>query len=71
MVIGLDLYLTPLQNTYVLCSGKWWLNSLPNEKILDWSKLKVFAGDKTKVSKRMNFVFDWVENFARKGENAD
>ena len=70
MVIGLDLYLTPLQNTYELCSGKWWLNSLPNDKILDWSKLKAFAGNKIKALKKMNFVFDRVENVKGNGENA-
>ena len=37
-------------------------NSLPNDKILDWSKLKVFADNKIKVLKMMIFVFDRVEN---------
>ena len=27
-----------------------YLNSLPNNKILDWSKLKAFADDKKKLS---------------------
>ena len=38
------------------------VNSLPNNKILGWSKLKTFADDKLKVAKIMNFVFDSVEN---------
>ena len=46
------------------------LNSLPNDKILDWSKLKAFADDKIKVLKMMVFVFDRVENIVGKGENA-
>ena len=28
-------------------------NSLPNDKIIDWSKLKVFADDKLNLAKRM------------------
>ena len=46
------------------------LNSLPNDTILDWSKLKAFADDKINVLKKMIFVFDRVENIAGKGENA-
>ena len=46
------------------------LNSLPDDKILVWSKLKAFADDKTKVLKMMTFVFDRVENIVGKGENA-
>ena len=33
------------------CSGKGAFNSLPNDKILDWSKLKAFADDNKKVVK--------------------
>jgi hypothetical protein len=32
--------------------------------------LKGFADDKMKVLKKMNFVFDRVENIVGKGENA-
>ena len=46
------------------------LNSLPNDKILDWSKLKTFADDKIEVLKMVIFVFDRVENIVGKGENA-
>ena len=28
-------------------------NSLPNDKILDWSKLKAFADDKTIVTQKL------------------
>ena len=47
-----------------------WFNSLPNDKILDWSKLKAFADDKLKVATIMIFVLDSVENIVGKGENA-
>ena len=46
------------------------MNSLPNDKILEWFKLKAFADDKVKVLKRMIFVSDRVENVVGKGENA-
>ena len=46
------------------------VNSSPNDKILDWSKLKVFADDKIKLAKMMIFVFDTIENIVGKGENA-
>ena len=46
------------------------LNSLPNDKILDCSKLKVFSDDKLKVAKIIIFVFDSAENIVGKGENA-
>ena len=42
------------------------LNSLPNDKNLDWFKLKVFADDKFKVTKMLIFVFDSVENIVEK-----
>ena len=38
------------------------MNSLPNDKILDWFKLKAFAGNKMKLANIMNFVFDSVED---------
>ena len=46
------------------------VNSSPNDKILDWSKLKAFADDKIKLAKMMIFVFDRIENILGKGENA-
>ena len=45
-------------------------NSLPNNKILDWSKVKAFADDKFKVAETRISVFDRVENIVGKGENA-
>ena len=42
------------------------LNSLPNDKFLDWSKFKGFADD----VEIMISAFNRVENVVRKGENA-
>ena len=44
-------------------------NSLPNDKILDWSKLKAFADDKVKVIQKLKFKLLRVENIVGKGEN--
>ena len=46
------------------------LNSLPNDKIVDWSKLKELAGDKIKVNQKMKLDLEKLENIAGKGENA-
>ena len=43
---------------------------LPNDKILDWYKLKAFADDKVVVTEKLKFVFGRVENIVGKGENA-
>ena len=46
------------------------INSLPNDKILDWFKVKAIADDTLKVVKIMIYVLDRVENIVGKGENA-
>ena len=46
------------------------VNSLPNDKLLDWSKLKAFAEDKMNVTLKQKFFLGWVENIVGKGENA-
>ena len=46
------------------------VNSLPNDKILDWSKLKVFADDKINLTENFKFGLGRVENSVGKGENA-
>ena len=52
------------------CSIVWKLvHSLPNNKFLEWSKLKAFADDKIKVAEKLKFVLDKVENIAGRGEN--
>ena len=45
-------------------------NPLPNDKMLDCSKLKTFADDKIESAKVVTFVFDRVENIVGKEENA-
>ena len=40
------------------------LNSLPNEKILDQSKFKAFAGKKINLAEKVKFVFGRVEVFS-------
>ena len=45
-------------------------NRLPNNKILDMTKLRAFAGDKLNALKIMISHFDRIENTVGKGENA-
>ena len=45
-------------------------NSLPKDKILDWSKLKAFADEKISMTEKVKIVLGWVENIVGKGENA-
>ena len=45
-------------------------NSLPNNKILDMTKLKAFADDKLIIAEMTDFLFDRAENTVGKGENA-
>ena len=47
------------------------INSLPNNKFLDRSKLKAFVDNKMKVTEKIKFVLEMVENIVGKGENAD
>ena len=46
------------------------INSLQNNKIVDWSNLKAFADDKTYLSENLKFILGRVENILGKGENA-
>ena len=45
-------------------------NSLPNDQISGWSKLKAFADDKMDVTEKLKFVLGREENIVGKGENA-
>ena len=45
--------------------------SLPNEKILDWSKFKELADDKINVTEKVTLGFGRIENIVGKGENAE
>ena len=46
------------------------LLTLPDDKILDVTKLKAFADDRINEAQVMISVFDRVENIVGKGENA-
>ena len=53
---------------YHLTKFKVCLNSLPNDKFLDWSKLKAFADDKINVTDILKVVLGQVENIVGEGE---
>ena len=42
----------------------------PNNRIIDWSKLKAFADDKLITTQNLKFVHGRVENIVGNGENA-
>ena len=46
------------------------LNPLPNDKFLDWFKLKASPYDKLNINQKLNFVLERVKNSVGKGENA-
>ena len=46
------------------------VNSIPNGKIFDGSKLKAFADDKINLNEKLKLVLGRVENIVGKGENA-
>ena len=46
------------------------INSLPNDKFLDWSIGKAFADNKLNVAEKLEFILGRVENIVGKGENA-
>ena len=48
----------------------YFVNSLPNDKISNQSKLKAFADDNLHVNKKWKFALERVENIVGKGENA-
>ena len=46
------------------------LNSLPNDNLVDLFKLKAFADDKINVSEQLKLLLGRVENIVGKGGNA-
>ena len=46
------------------------INSISNNKILDWSKLKAFADNKINVKGKLKFGWGRIENIVGTGENA-
>ena len=57
-----------LRETTPSCVASSSFNPLPDDKILDWSKLKAFADNKLNVTKMIISVFDRVENIVGNGE---
>ena len=47
-----------------LCTQQ--VNSLPNNKILDWSNLKAFADDKMNLNEKLKVVLQRLENILGK-----
>ena len=48
------------------CVAMTLTNFLPNNKILDWTKLKSFADNKINVIEKLEFIFNKVENIVGK-----
>ena len=46
------------------------INSLPHDKIMDWSELKAFPENKINVIEKLKLVLERVENIVGNGENA-
>ena len=46
------------------------INSFPHNEILDWSKFKAFADDKTILAQKLKSMLERVENIVGKVENA-
>ena len=44
--------------------------TLPNDKILDWSKFQAFADNKINMNESLKIVLGRVENILGEGENA-
>ena len=65
----LHIFLSHHQHSSWLSSTRT-INSLPNDKILDWSQLKAFADDKLNLAEKFEYVLGRVENIVGKGENA-
>ena len=60
------LYSAKVKNKYIQHN----INSLPHDRLSDWSELKAFADGKINVLKMMIFVFDKVANIVGKEEHA-
>ena len=57
-----------ISKTQIIISASF--NSLPSDKILDQSKLKGFSEDEKRVTEKLKFVWERVENIVGKGEKA-
>ena len=59
-----------ITNFHINSSLKTLFNPLPDDKILDWSRLKQFADDNFKFDENSRKFSKWVENTVGKGEIA-
>ena len=68
-VYGADIFMPYLVGN---CSGckSFFLNPIPDNKILGLSKLKVFADDKLNITQNIKVVFHRIANILGKEENA-
>ena len=57
-------------NSWPALNRRLRFNSLPNDKILNWSKLKAFADVKIYVTEELKFVLGRIDKIVGKGENA-
>ena len=55
---------------FVLYDKLYNFKSVPNNKILDWSKLNALADDKINVTEKLKFGIERVESIVGIGENA-
>ena len=46
------------------------IKSFPNDRIIDWSKLKTFADDKLNAAAALFSVYKKIENIVEKAEKA-
>ena len=60
--------ISDLTKSIAFADGK--INLVPNNKTLDWSKLKGLADDKLLAAQMVKSVFHRAENIEGKGENA-
>ena len=69
-----DLYRRHLNTMAFLGQGlilqDFSFNFLPNDKILDWMKLKAFADDKINICQKIRVVLGSIVVIVGKGENA-
>ena len=60
-----NFFIRPLPQDFVITS-----NSLPKDKVFDWSKLKGLADNKINVTQKLNFIVERVKNNVGKEKNA-
>ena len=58
-----SVFITKRENTFAI------VNSLPNNKILDWFEFKAFADDKKHVNQKLKFNLRRMENTVGNREN--